>query len=63
MFAKTLPNVDELHLLPYHRYGEDKYKYLGRDYTLKDITSPTDEKMAFLKTVVEACGLNCQIGG
>lgn len=63
VFAKTLPNVDELHLLPYHRYGEDKYKYLGRDYTLKDITSPTDEKMAFLKTVVEACGLNCQIGG
>lgn len=63
VFAKTLPNVDELHLLPYHRYGEDKYTYLGRDYTLKDITSPTDEKMAFLKSVVEACGLNCQIGG
>ncbi len=63
VFAKTLKNVDELHLLPYHRYGEDKYAYLGRDYTLKDITTPADEKMAFLKSVVEACGLNCQIGG
>ena len=62
-FAKSLGTVEELHLLPYHRYGEDKYSYLGRDYTMSHIETPTDDKMEILKSVVEACGLKCQIGG
>ena len=33
-FAKSL-GVEKLHLLPYHRMGEDKYAGLGREYLLK----------------------------
>lgn len=62
-FASSLENADGLHLLPYHRLGEDKYKGLGREYALKDITPPTDEKMESLKKVAEKFGLKCQIGG
>lgn len=62
-FASRLENVSELHLLPYHRLGEDKYKGLGREYTLKNITPPADGKMELLKNVAEKYGLNCQIGG
>ncbi|MBO5008737.1 MAG: glycyl-radical enzyme activating protein [Clostridia bacterium] len=62
-FTKELGTVDELHLLPYHRLGEDKYTYLGRCYELKDLTTPSDEKMNDLKSAVESCGLKCQIGG
>lgn len=62
-FTKELGTVDELHLLPYHRLGEDKYTYLGRSYELKDLTTPSDEKMNNLKSTVESCGLKCQIGG
>ena len=62
-FTKELGTVDELHLLPYHRLGEDKYTYLGRSYELKDLTTPSDEKMNNLKSAVESCGLKCQIGG
>lgn len=62
-FASSLDNVDELHLLPYHRLGEDKYSGLGREYSLKDIVPPTDEKMELLKRVVEKYRLKCQIGG
>lgn len=62
-FTKELGTVDELHLLPYHRLGEDKYTYLGRSYELKDLTTPSDEKMNDLKSAVESCGLKCQIGG
>ncbi len=62
-FTKSLGTVEEMHLLPYHRYGEDKYSYLGRDYTMSHIETPTDDKMEILKSVVEACGLKCQIGG
>ena len=30
-FAATLPGVDKIHLLPYHRLGQDKYTGLGRE--------------------------------
>ena len=62
-FAKTLTGVTEIHLLPYHRLGADKYAGLGREYELKDILPPTDEHMEMLKGVAESVGLKCQIGG
>ncbi len=63
-FADKLPGVERLHLLPYHRLGQDKYDGLGRDYTLKEIRPPENEHMAMLKKVVEnVSGLTCRIGG
>ena len=62
-FAAELPNVRQLHLLPYHRMGQDKYEGLGREYTLKDIVPPTTEHMKRLLSVATQTGLSCQIGG
>ena len=62
-FAACLPNVNEHHLLPYHRLGQDKYDGLGRVYTLKEIQPPPEEKMNYLLSVAEESGLKCQIGG
>ena len=62
-FASSLPNVDELHLLPYHPYGTDKYRWLGREYTLSHISPPSDAKMNRLLEVVKREGLRSQIGG
>ncbi len=62
-FAKTLKNVEEIHLLPYHRLGADKYKGLGRTYELENITPLTEEDLLPLKAVAEIEGLRCQIGG
>lgn len=62
-FAKTLPGVKELHLLPYHRLGQDKYEGLGREYSLPQITPPTNEEMKELLEEVKQSGLQCQIGG
>ena len=55
--------VRELHLLPYHRIGSDKYAGLGRAYTLSDISPPDKSTMLSLARVVEEHGLKCQIGG
>lgn len=62
-FTANIKQFGELHLLPYHRLGTDKYKGLGRDYELGDIQPPDDELMQRLKQKVESYGLTCQIGG
>lgn len=63
-FADSLPGVKRIHLLPYHRLGQDKYEGLGREYLMKDILPPTMEHMEMLKHAVErVSGLECHIGG
>ena len=62
-FAASLKGVDEINLLPYHRFGKDKYDGLGREYLMGDVPSPTDEHMDKLKAVAEGYGLKCKIGG
>lgn len=62
-FAASLPNVSEMHLLPYHRLGYDKYVGLGRKYEMGDVSVPTKEKMEILRTVAEKCGITATIGG
>ncbi len=62
-FAATLPHVNEHHLLPYHRLGQDKYEGLSRKYALVGTEPPAQEKMEYLLSVAEESGLKCQIGG
>lgn len=62
-YVKTLKTIKEIHLLPYHQMGIDKYKGLGRTYTLADIKPPTDEWMEKLLNIVHNAGLKGQIGG
>ena len=63
-FADSLPGVKGLHLLPYHRLGQDKYAGLGRSYTMADITPPDSRTMAELLLAAQNnCKLHCQIGG
>ena len=63
-FANTLPGVEQLHLLPYHRLGQDKYTGLGREYLMDGILPPTAEEMNTLKRAAEAVSsLHVQIGG
>ncbi len=62
-FAKSLGKVKELHLLPYHRIGSDKYAGLGRNYTMAHIQPPPGEQMERLLQVVNQTGLQGSIGG
>ena len=62
-FVSELENTNEIHLLPYHKFGTDKYRWLGREYQLKNIDTPSDDLMEELKKAVEAYGVKCQIGG
>ncbi len=44
-FADKLPGVKKIHLLPYHRLGQDKYDGLGRKYEMDGILPPDNTYM------------------
>ncbi len=62
-FAGSLPGVEEMHILPYHRIGQDKYAGLSREYTLAHLLPPPAEQMEGLLRVVNSYGLKGKIGG
>ena len=55
--------IKELHLLPYHRMGRDKYDGLSREYTMGDVQPPDTEKLQRLLQAAQSRGLECRIGG
>ncbi len=62
-FARSLETAEEIHLLPYHRLGYDKYIGLGREYQMGDAELLSPEKIHLLKSAAEKHGLICKIGG
>ena len=42
IFVKSL-NLTEIHLLPFHQYGSNKYKLLNRDYKLINLAIPSPQ--------------------
>ena len=63
MFAASLPGVEHLHLLPYHRLGQGKYEGLGREYLMGDLPLIPNDHMQLLLENAKKSGLKCQIGG
>jgi pyruvate formate lyase activating enzyme len=54
----------ELHLLPYHRFGEAKYSTLGRGYPLDGVAPLSAEAVEALREIAVAdCGLPVRVGG
>lgn len=52
-FIRPWPNVVDYELLPYFRYGEAKYDYLGRVYELRDFDPPDAATMARLRALID----------
>ncbi len=52
-FIRPHKNVIDYELLPYHRYGETKYGFLGRVYELEDFHSPPPEQLHRLRAIID----------
>ncbi|MCC6194699.1 MAG: glycyl-radical enzyme activating protein [Burkholderiales bacterium] len=52
-FIRPHRNVIDYELLPYHRYGESKYQFLGRVYDLRDFAAPAAESLARLRAIID----------
>jgi len=62
-FVASLKHVTEIHCLPYHKAGADKYRKLGLKYVLPDLKSPDSARMEEIARKLEEFGLTVKIGG
>lgn len=63
MYLRILPEIEAVHILPYHGHQEHKYGRLDVEYKAKDIPYPTPEDLSRAKKRLESFGLNVDIGG
>lgn len=62
-FIANLKSIKEVHILPYHNTGVEKYRKLAREYFLSNVIPPSAEKMENIATNLRQFGLNVKIGG
>lgn len=53
-FIRPYKNVIGYQLLPYHRFGQSRYTYMGFDFKLDDIPSAREEDLVDLRALVDA---------
>lgn len=55
--------IKQVHLLPFHQYGEPKYRLLGLQWSMKDIPAPSAQEVAALREIAECAGFQVTTGG
>ncbi|HBC1750936.1 TPA: radical SAM protein [Escherichia coli] len=56
-------NIRQIHLLPFHQYGEPKYRLLGKTWSMKEVPAPSSADVATMREMAERAGLQVTVGG
>ena len=62
-FVTSLKNVYEIHFLPYHTYGVEKYRMLGIDYNFTQNKPVRDSDIEPYIRYAQSKGIKANIGG
>jgi len=62
-FVYSLKNVNEIHFLPYHTFGVEKYKMLGMDYIFGNQKQVQDSEIITYIQYAQLKGFQTKIGG
>ena len=56
-------HLNEIHLLPFHKYGEAKYPLLGKTYSMHKTPVPDAQTLAPYRALAESYGYRVTLGG
>ena len=62
-FVSSLPGVNEIHFLPYHTLGNQKYNMLGIEYLLEGLNRIENTELTGYVNYAESMGLSAKTGG
>ncbi len=62
-YVSTIKGLKEIHFLPYHTYGVEKYKMLGMDYIFNNNTQVLEEELLPYVQYAQSQGFKAKIGG
>jgi pyruvate formate lyase activating enzyme len=62
-FVSTVKGIREIHFLPYHRFGVEKYRMLGMEYKLNSTAQLEDKELQPYVQYAESQGFKTKIGG
>ncbi|MBJ9237079.1 [formate-C-acetyltransferase]-activating enzyme [Citrobacter koseri] len=55
--------INQVHLLPFHQYGEAKYRLLGQPWAMKDVPVPSLQEVTEMQALAERAGFLVTVGG
>lgn len=56
-------NLPEIHLLPFHQFGESKYQLLNRPYAMKNVATPSEQDIELIRQLAINAGYHVITGG
>jgi len=62
-FVSTIKGIREIHFLPYHTFGVEKYKMLGMDYLLDSTLQLKEEELRPYIQYAQSQGFKTKTGG
>ena len=54
-------NIRQIHLLPFHQYGEPKYRLLGKTWSMKEVSAPSSADVATMREMAERAGFQVTV--
>lgn len=55
--------IRQLHLLPFHQYGEPKYRLIGKTWTMRHVVVPDADEITAVRLLAERAGFQVTVGG
>jgi pyruvate formate lyase activating enzyme len=62
-FLEEVNYSDEIHILPYHRLGSNKYQHLDKEYKLEELKPPKDKEIIKVERFFKGKGYTVKLFG
>lgn len=53
--------IRQIHLLPFHQYGEPKYRLLGKTWSMKEVPAPSSADVTTMREMAERAGFQVTV--